>query len=110
MPVKVFENMSLKEEVNPGQGEQNPVIITGTNAQTETNADVSDAAQEPQVTRELTQTDRINKHLLKSFLDRINASGQLMEQFSTNTSQTTATTSNEHDDFEEQLFIGTQIM
>ncbi|XP_039956851.1 uncharacterized protein LOC126755201 [Bactrocera neohumeralis] len=108
MPVKVFQNMSLKEEVNPGQGEQNPVIITGTTAQTETNADVSDAAQEPQVTRELTQTDRINKHLLKSFLDRINTSG-IMEQFSTNTSQTT-TAQNDHDDFEEQLFIGTQIM
>ncbi|XP_011180466.2 uncharacterized protein LOC105210949 [Zeugodacus cucurbitae] len=106
MPVKVFRNMSLNDEVNPGQGEQNPVIIAGT--QNETN-DVRDAAQESQVTRELTQTDRINKHLLKSFLDRINASGQMIEQFSTNTSQTTPGP-NEHDDFEEQLFIGTQIM
>lgn len=108
MPVKVFRNMSLKE-VNPRQGEQNPVIISRTPVQNEKNDDVQDSAQEPQVTRELTQTDRINKHLLKSFLDRINAGGQIMEQFSSNISQRTPAPS-DHDDFEEQLFIGTQIM
>ncbi|XP_017465746.1 PREDICTED: uncharacterized protein LOC108358777 [Rhagoletis zephyria] len=106
MPVKVFQKMSLNEELNPENREQNLNITAGSPEQ---NEDVHDASYAPQVTRELTQTDRINKHLLKSFLERINATGQIMEHFSTQSPQPNSS-GNESDDFEEQLFIGTEIM
>ncbi|XP_053961993.1 uncharacterized protein LOC128865725 [Anastrepha ludens] len=109
MPVKVLQKMSSNEEVGPVNGEQNPIITVSSSEENEMNEDVRDALQVPQATRELTQTDRINKHLLKSFLDRINATGQIMEHFSTQTPHTPFS-GNEIDDFEEQLFIGTQIM
>uniref|UniRef100_W8C435 Uncharacterized protein n=1 Tax=Ceratitis capitata TaxID=7213 RepID=W8C435_CERCA len=108
MPVKVLQSMSLNEEVNPVNGVQNPILIANSISASEANSDERDTTEEPQATRELTQTDRINKHLLKSFLDRINATGQIMEQFSTNSAQTL--TGNDNDDFEEQTFIGTQIL
>lgn len=75
--------------------EDNPKSTTPTELST-----VEEGEPEPQpAVRELTQTDRINRQLLKSFLDRINTNG--LEQNFQNLSNGSAEASSFNDSFDE---------
>lgn len=52
---------------------------------------VENGQEEEEVVRELSQTDRLNKRLLSSFLERMNSNDGLLQRFaSTNNNQATS--------------------
>lgn len=56
------QTLNISNEI-PSEQEENPVELTNNVEETEDDGP----------TRELTQTDKINRHLLKSFLEHMNA-------------------------------------
>lgn len=58
------------------------------------NRTLNNTEPEPQPVREITQTDRLNKRLLQSFLERIN---QNATHFQQNTAENSNNDTNEHD-------------
>lgn len=59
----------------------------------------SQEQQEQPVVREVTQTDRLNKKLLSSLLERMNSKDSLTERFSTTEDQPESSNSTDQDEF-----------